>query len=121
MPRRPLQPCGWPGCTSVQPAAYCTKHDRQRKRSTHKPEHQRLYGRRWRRMRAVQLAKEPWCARCLERGDYVLATDVDHVERHEGDPEKFYNGKLESLCHADHSAKTAIEVGLNDPPGLKKF
>ena len=120
MPSRSLQPCRHPGCISVQVGPYCDMHDRLRKRqasaSAHKPEHQRLYDRRWRRIRAEQLSKEPWCAECLRQGIHTLATDVDHVERHAGNIEKFYKGPFESLCHTCHSSKTALEVGLNAIP-----
>jgi 5-methylcytosine-specific restriction protein A len=64
-------------------------------------------------MRIAQLAKEPWCAECLKLGEYTPATDVDHIERHNGDLKKFYSGKLQSLCHSHHSQKTAEEVGLS--------
>lgn len=115
MPARPLQPCGWPGCIKVQTTRYCVAHERllRRKSSAHIPERQRLYGRQWRRIRAAQLAKEPWCAQCLREDVYTLATDVHHLVRHEGDPEKFFAGPFESLCHTHHSAETAREVGLN--------
>ena len=120
MPARPLRPCAWPGCVAVQVSAYCDAHERVFKRTqskySHKQEHQRLYDRRWQRIRAAQLAAHPWCARCLREGRHTLATDVHHLERHEGDVAKFYNSPLESDCHACHSRETAQEVGLNGPP-----
>ena len=66
---------------------------------------------RWKYMRAVQLGKEPWCADCLEGGDHVFASEVDHVRPHNGDPKLFFDdGNLQSLCKPHHSAKTAQEV-----------
>lgn len=85
------------------------------------PARQRLYDRHWRMRRAVQLSAHPWCENGLRQGVYVPATDVHHVERHEGDPEKFYNSELESLCHACHSAWTAYEIGRTDTPPSKMF
>jgi 5-methylcytosine-specific restriction protein A len=74
---------------------------------------QRLYNTaRWKRRRAEQLAREPWCAECLQLEQYTPATDADHIERHNGDLQKFFSGKLQSLCHAHHSRKTAEEVGF---------
>lgn len=38
------------------------------------------------------------------------ATVADHVEPHRGDPEKFWNGELQSLCDTCHnSVKQAQE------------
>ena len=123
MPARALRPCAWPGCVEVQVSAYCAEHERKRARSAgaHVAEHQRLYDRRWKRIRAAQLAAYPWCSRCLSDGMHILATDVHHVNRHEGDAVKFYGSLLESLCHACHSSVTALEVGLNSPPVKKVF
>jgi len=76
------------------------------------PNIKRLYNDpRWKRIRIVQLALYPWCARCLEHGVYEPATDVDHIERHGGNEEKFFSGPFDSLCHSCHSSKTAKEVG----------
>ena len=123
MPSRALRPCAWPGCIAVQVSAYCDEHERKRARSAgaHVAEHQRLYDRRWQRIRAAQLAAYPWCARCLSEGIHTLATDVHHVERHLGDTAMFYGSPLQSLCHVCHSAVTASEIGLNSPPVKKVF
>ena len=44
------------------------------------------------------------------RGLRVYATDVDHVEPHDGDWSKFIDPtNLQSLCHSCHSAKTIAE------------
>ena len=80
-----------------------------------------MYDREWRKIRAAQLAAYPWCARCLDDDVYRLATEVDHVEPHRGDREKFLRGPFESLCKSHHSRKTAREVGfIRDTPPAKK-
>lgn len=62
-------------------------------------------------MRAAQLAREPWCVNCLEHGQHTLATEVDHIKEHNGDPDLFFDDKnLQSLCKPDHSRKTAKAV-----------
>ena len=62
-------------------------------------------------MRVAQLAKDPWCAECLKRGEYVPATEVDHVLPHRGNVQLFFDEhNLQSLCKPDHSSKTANEV-----------
>jgi 5-methylcytosine-specific restriction enzyme A len=113
MPSRSLRPCSWPGgCTTLVHSGRCEKH--AVKDANHIPERQRLYDRKWRRIRAAYLADHPWCERCLADGIYTAATDVHHLDRHAGDPEKFYNGQLESLCKPHHSAETAKEVGWHE-------
>ena len=58
--------------------------------------------RRWQRIARAQLAAEPLCAFCAARGLVVPATVVDHVEPHHGDRNKFWFGKLQSLCATCH-------------------
>ena len=70
----------------------------------------RGYGRRWRRMREVQLRREPLCRACAARGIVAAATDVDHiVPRRLGGANG--RGNLQSLCHGCHSGKTRAEAG----------
>jgi len=57
---------------------------------------------RWRRRREQQLSSEPLCRFCEARGLVVPATVADHVEPHRGDPVKFWQGLLQSLCKACH-------------------
>jgi hypothetical protein len=64
----------------------------------------------WRKLRAAQLAGEPLCQLCSDRGYTTLATIADHVEPHGGDVDKFFGGALQSLCATCHSAiKQALE------------
>lgn len=86
---------------------------------------QRMYHTaRWGRLRTQQLRSEPLCAYCLAKGEVVLATVVDHVIPHRGDPELFYRGRLQSLCATHHSGSKqseelrgyALEVGVDGIP-----
>jgi 5-methylcytosine-specific restriction enzyme A len=66
---------------------------------------------RWRRLRRYQLQAHPLCKFCAERGLVEPATIVDHVEPHHGDLNKFWLGKLQSLCKRCHDgAKREIEL-----------
>jgi len=67
--------------------------------------------RRWRRIRASHLLKEPLCRHCLKEGRITEATEVDHIEPHKGDRLKFWTGERQSLCPTHHSEKTAREQG----------
>jgi hypothetical protein len=47
---------------------------------------------------------------CLAEGRVVDVRIADHIEPHRGDPIKFWNGKLQSLCARCHeSRKKRIE------------
>jgi 5-methylcytosine-specific restriction protein A len=58
---------------------------------------------RWRQhRRRPQLAKQPLCAWCRERGRTTEATIAHHLVPHHGDPELFWHGELISLCKHCH-------------------
>ena len=112
MPKRSLRLCAHPGCSELVPFGRCEKHKRvnEPKRDL---ERQKLYGRRWRKIRASHLAGSPWCVSCLADGYHIPATEVDHIIRHEGNENLFFDvDNLQSLCKRCHSSKTAKEVGF---------
>ena len=77
-------------------------------------ERKKLYqGKRWRRVRAEQLAQHPHCAECLRQGRRTRATVVDHALGHldAGWRERFYSGPFESLCLPCHQVKVGKETG----------
>ncbi|TIV72755.1 MAG: HNH endonuclease [Mesorhizobium sp.] len=70
-----------------------------------------LQSRVWREhVRPWQLAREPLCEWCKALECVVIATDVDHIRRPNGDAmlERDANN-LQSLCKAHHSVKTRWE------------
>jgi 5-methylcytosine-specific restriction protein A len=67
------------------------------------------YGRRWRKRRADQIRRYPFCKTCLELGVYTVATVADHIEPHRGDPVKFWHGALQSLCKPHHDRDKQLE------------
>lgn len=65
-------------------------------------QHKRLYGRRWRKLRAAFLAAHPCCRYCQQEGRTTAATEVDHITKHNGDTQLFHAwDNLQALC-ADH-------------------
>ena len=77
-------------------------YDRKRGSST-----QRGYGARWQRRRLIFLKNNPLCVECLKRGERTPATEVDHIEPHNGDPVLFWDeSNWQGLCKTDHSIKT---------------
>jgi 5-methylcytosine-specific restriction enzyme A len=75
---------------------------------------------RWRATRQRQLATEPLCAFCKKDGQIAVATVCDHVERHNGDPVKFWSGPFQSLCKPHHDASKQREetAGYSTAVGL---
>jgi 5-methylcytosine-specific restriction enzyme A len=66
----------------------------------------------WLRRRRAQLLEHPLCKFCAQRGDITRASVVDHVERHNGDWNKFVLGELQSLCKPCHDCtKQRVEHG----------
>lgn len=59
---------------------------------------------RWRKRRAKQLFKVPWCEPCKAMGCSRPARIANHVVPHRGDPHLFWQGKLESTCKPCHDA-----------------
>lgn len=56
----------------------------------------------WRIRRSEQLHRVPWCEPCKREGKTRIATTVNHINAHHGDPELFFHGPLESVCKQCH-------------------
>ena len=123
MPSRAKRPCAQPGCATLVDHGCCPAHTRAQRieqEARRENAHQRGYDRRWAKARAVFLAREPLCRRCLGRGVLTKATEVDHVVPHRGDLSLFWNrANWQPLCKPCHSTKTAGERGWGrgDPTG----
>lgn len=114
MPRRALKLCGHPGCGTLVESGFCTPH---KKKSISDPKRVRerqaaralpTYSARWKRLRRRQLAANPLCEICLEKGRVTSASHVDHIN---GDAFNNSHDNLQSLCPSCHSRKTAAEDG----------
>lgn len=64
----------------------------------------------WRKLRVIQLSKQPLCQGCSVRGKVTQATVVDHVFpwNQIGD-QAFVANLFQSLCPECHSVKTNLE------------
>lgn len=80
---------------------------------TRSSEHGRIYGRRWRALRAAYLASHPLCECGCGRGAQV----VDHIEPHNGDERLLYSwNNLQAMTKACHDAKTtSLDGGFGNP------
>lgn len=67
----------------------------------------------WKRLRANQLKRQPWCELALKQGRKVKATVVHHKKAHRGDPALFFDPRnLESLSKSAHDTiKQSREKG----------
>ncbi|MBP7704186.1 MAG: hypothetical protein KA105_02735 [Caulobacter sp.] len=77
---------------------------------------------RWRDVRALQLATSPLCERCAQHGRVTRATVCDHVDpKTKADPATFYSGPFQSLCDAPpwrcHSRAKQHEEAVGYQPG----
>jgi hypothetical protein len=79
---------------------------------------------RWRKRAKHQLRIEPLCRYCRARGVVQPATIADHIQPHNGDPNAFWLGELQSLCKDCHDSAKRLEqdrgfrsdVGLDGVP-----
>lgn len=63
-------------------------------------------------MRNSHLARNPFCAECLDEGVKTIATVVDHKKAHKGDERLFFDPtNLQSMCTSCHNRKTAKHDG----------
>ncbi len=110
MPRKPLRPCGYPGCPRLTEQQYCEEHraayERTYNRYLRDPDTYRRYGRAWKKIRARHLAAHPLCEHCKAEGRLTPAEEVHHIRPlSEGGTHDEQN--LLSLCKSCHSKITA--------------
>jgi len=118
MPQRAGHPCGAPNCAEIAKHGerFCkTHHGRTVSTETRPTAHQRGYDARWRKLRAIILARDPVCVDPYgvhkRRKEAVLTTDIDHiVPKADGGRDTADN--LQGLCHSCHSRKTEQQTGF---------
>jgi len=112
MPSAPATACSQPGCRGIVRIGKCSKcgpvEQHKRKRIENRPNsHQRGYNKRWRRWRALKLARNPICEECEGQGRYRPAEDVHHLDKvSDGNPVLCSMDRLVSLCKACHTRRT---------------
>lgn len=72
MPHKPMKPCGYQGCRNLTNGQCCDKHKKpviDNYNSFERSEdHNKKYGREWKRTRERYVHKHPLCDRCLKEG-----------------------------------------------------
>lgn len=108
MPKRPLKPCAYWGCSEVVPAGqrYCERHQKQKdkERNQARPSSvERGYDRDWQAVRDQKAAQDPLCERCLKRGIIKPLDQVHHIIPIDERPDLRLNmDNLKSLCRECH-------------------
>lgn len=101
MPYKNLHPCAFPRCPELTAKKYCAKHQPLQ----YDPARRRHYDRRWEKLRAVYLARNPLCAHCQQAGRLTPATEVHHiVPVAQGGAD--HEDNLMALCKSCHSRIT---------------
>lgn len=113
MPRKPKQPCAYPGCSKLSDGRYCEEHRKQEARRyetySRDPSVRRKYGRAWKHTRDNYAAEHPFCEKCFEQGILVPVEEVHHkVPVSQGGTHEKNN--LMSLCRSCHN-KIHLEMG----------
>jgi len=106
MPQRPLQACAVPGCGARVISGRCAPHAVQLEHTRRNRDVRRwYYTAAWGELRRQVLVEAAYtCASC---GQVRADLDVDHIVKHDGDPESFWNrANLQALCAACHTRKT---------------
>ena len=101
--------CSEPNCGVLVPNGKCDAHRPRARllRQDYAQVHKWYGSARWQRLRADVLQADPFCQSCRTRGLKVLTVDVDHILKHDGDPQRFWNrANLQGLCKRCHTLKT---------------
>jgi 5-methylcytosine-specific restriction enzyme A len=106
-----MQFCHEPGCSVLVRSGRCTEHAARPANPAARVASDRVHGWyktvAWRRLRGLVLRDNPFCRTCLERGRRVVAEEIDHIRRHNGDPVLFWDvSNLQGLCRSCHGRKT---------------
>lgn len=115
MPRKPGRACTiTPGCPGIVRGDRCNVCGPRRQTESEYDQRRgsaasRGYDRRWRRLRAMILARQPLCVMCLAENRVTPAIELDHIVplRDGGDNSE---DNLQPLCKSHHSRKTARDV-----------
>jgi len=99
-----------PGCPELVEGSRCDRHNRDQRREAdirRGSSSQRGYGAAWRKARARYLRAHPFCCECRKEGRIEVATVVDHIVPHRGDPARFWDERnWQPLCKPHHDRKT---------------
>ena len=113
MPFKFKKPCAFQGCPNLTKETYCEEHKvvREKEYETYKRDrdHDKKYGSKWKKTRALYVRHYPLCEMCLKEGKHVPVEEVHHIiPLSQGGSNYFSN--LMSLCKSCHT-KIHYEIG----------
>ena len=83
MPRKPKQPCAFPGCPKLSDGRYCEEHrkivQKNYDRYQRNPDVCKMYKGKWRKIRNEYVKEHPFCEKCFEQGKLVSADEIHHI------------------------------------------
>ena len=103
-----MQFCAFPQCGELVPKGRCPTHARTKEQTRPNRDVRKWYYReRWKQERQRILVESNYtCAQC---GVITSALDVDHIVKHDGKADLFWNAKnLQALCTDCHHRKTGM-------------
>lgn len=118
MPRRPLKPCTFPGCSRLVEKDCCHLHARS-KRSFYKAqdENRGFYSSgKWQRLRGWFIRRNPVCVLCRRP-----AKVVDHILAIKDGGDALNDNNLQSLCNICHQRKRGQEAHHIRGGGVKSL
>src|SRR5438128_846854 len=74
------------------------------------PEHAFYNSTEWKRVRLLQLSRDPLCVACVAEGELTLASHVDHIVPIVLGGDRLNLGNVQSLCTSHHSKKTVAQM-----------
>ena len=115
VPYKPKRSCAYSGCDRLtnNGEQYCSEHkmltDKQYNKYQRGPDHNKRYGRAWKRIRDRYIYLHPLCEECQKEGRINPAKEVHHIlPIKKGGTHSRDN--LMSLCQSCHN-KIHIELG----------
>ncbi len=97
MESRVPRPCRHGGCRVLTTEGYCEKH-KPTANAGRLSSSKRGYGYKWRKARERHLQLYPFCEECKRQGKpSVLATDVDHIVPHKGEPKQKHTNRFDNM------------------------
>lgn len=106
MPYKLPTPCSYPGCPALSRNRYCDEHKTIATREYNKyqrdPNHNKIYGRQWRKIRNLYISKHPLCEKCLEADRLIPSEEVHHIKPIDQGGDHSENN-LMSLCKSCHT------------------
>lgn len=99
--------CLTPHCSVLVERGHCATHTKGEQVRPNVAVRRWYRTARWRAYRTAVLQAQPCCVACRREGRVTEATEVDHIQRHDGNAEKFWDSSnLQGLCAMHHAMKT---------------